>query len=67
MGFCGIAHRIILITASANEPVGIVGVGWQECAVVDFLQVYNAGHMVPGDQPEQACSMMLQFLNGESF
>ena len=32
-----------------------------------FLQVYQAGHMVPGDQPEQALMMIKQFLNNEAF
>lgn len=34
---------------------------------LNFLQVYNAGHMVPGDQPEQALMMIRQFLNGKPF
>ena len=32
-----------------------------------FLQVYDAGHMVPSDQPEHALTMITQFLNGEPF
>ena len=32
-----------------------------------FLQVYDAGHMVPTDQPEQALAMITQFIRGESF
>mmetsp|Transcript_6680 Transcript_6680/g.11905 ORF Transcript_6680/g.11905 Transcript_6680/m.11905 type:complete len:605 (+) Transcript_6680:89-1903(+) len=32
-----------------------------------FLQVYDAGHMVPADQPEHALQMITQFLNGEVF
>ena len=32
-----------------------------------FLQVYDAGHMVPTDQPEVALKMITQFLNGEAF
>ena len=32
-----------------------------------FLQVYDAGHMVPTDQPENALTMILTFLNGEAF
>ena len=32
-----------------------------------FLQVYDAGHMVPSDQPEHALTMITQFLNGEAF
>lgn len=32
-----------------------------------FLQVYDAGHMVPSDQPEQALTMITNFLNGEAF
>ncbi len=32
-----------------------------------FLQVYDAGHMVPTDQPENALTMITQFLNGEAF
>ncbi|KAL7524870.1 hypothetical protein ACHAXR_003494 [Thalassiosira sp. AJA248-18] len=32
-----------------------------------FLQVYDAGHMVPQDQPKQALQMITQFLNGETF
>lgn len=30
-----------------------------------FLQVYDAGHMVPTDQPENALAMMTQFINGD--
>ena len=32
-----------------------------------FLQVYDAGHMVPSDQPEHALQMITQFLNGQAF
>ena len=32
-----------------------------------FLQVYDAGPMVPSDQPEHALPMITQFLNGEGF
>mmetsp|Transcript_21471 Transcript_21471/g.45888 ORF Transcript_21471/g.45888 Transcript_21471/m.45888 type:complete len:607 (-) Transcript_21471:76-1896(-) len=32
-----------------------------------FLQVYDAGHMVPSDQPEHSLRMITQFLNGEAF
>lgn len=32
-----------------------------------FLQVKDAGHMVPSDQPEHALSMITQFLNGQAF
>jgi len=32
-----------------------------------FLQVFDAGHMVPSDQPEHALTMITQFLNGEAF
>jgi cathepsin A (carboxypeptidase C) len=32
-----------------------------------FLQVYDAGHMVPSDQPEHALTMITQFMNGEAF
>lgn len=32
-----------------------------------FLQVYNAGHMVPMDQPEAALQMLTTFLDGKSF
>jgi cathepsin A (carboxypeptidase C) len=32
-----------------------------------FLQVYDAGHQVPTDQPEHALTMITQFLNGETF
>lgn len=32
-----------------------------------FLQVYDAGHMVPSDQPEHALTMITQFLNGQAF
>ena len=34
---------------------------------LSFLQVYDAGHMVPSDQPEHALTMITQFLNGEAF
>eukprot|EP00566_Odontella_aurita_P005453 CAMPEP_0113551558 /NCGR_PEP_ID=MMETSP0015_2-20120614/14589_1 /TAXON_ID=2838 /ORGANISM="Odontella" /LENGTH=614 /DNA_ID=CAMNT_0000452459 /DNA_START=133 /DNA_END=1977 /DNA_ORIENTATION=+ /assembly_acc=CAM_ASM_000160 len=32
-----------------------------------FLQVYDAGHMVPSDQPEAALDMITEFINGGSF
>jgi len=32
-----------------------------------FLQVYDAGHMVPSDQPEHALDMITQFVNGDEF
>jgi len=32
-----------------------------------FLQVYDAGHMVPTDQPEASLEMLKTFLAGESF
>mmetsp|Transcript_16469 Transcript_16469/g.39423 ORF Transcript_16469/g.39423 Transcript_16469/m.39423 type:complete len:496 (+) Transcript_16469:123-1610(+) len=34
---------------------------------LSFLQVYDAGHMAPGDQPKQALQMIRQFLDGEAF
>lgn len=32
-----------------------------------YLQVFDAGHMVPSDQPEVALTMITQFINGEIF
>ena len=32
-----------------------------------FLQVYDAGHMVPSDQPEVALSMIRNFVKGGEF
>eukprot|EP00538_Stauroneis_constricta_P000579 CAMPEP_0119546514 /NCGR_PEP_ID=MMETSP1352-20130426/902_1 /TAXON_ID=265584 /ORGANISM="Stauroneis constricta, Strain CCMP1120" /LENGTH=553 /DNA_ID=CAMNT_0007591225 /DNA_START=176 /DNA_END=1837 /DNA_ORIENTATION=- len=32
-----------------------------------FLQVYDAGHMVPSDKPKESLDMLQTFLNGESF
>merc|ERR1719223_1871385 len=32
-----------------------------------FLQVYDAGHMVPADQPEVALSMIQNFISGGEF
>jgi len=32
-----------------------------------FLQVYDAGHMVPTDQPEVALSMITMFMKGKEF
>jgi len=32
-----------------------------------FLQVYEAGHMVPSDQPKVALDMIASFVNGDSF
>lgn len=32
-----------------------------------FLQVYDAGHMVPSDQPEVALDMITNFIEGGSF
>eukprot|EP00581_Thalassiosira_minuscula_P008870 CAMPEP_0183706806 /NCGR_PEP_ID=MMETSP0737-20130205/3538_1 /TAXON_ID=385413 /ORGANISM="Thalassiosira miniscula, Strain CCMP1093" /LENGTH=570 /DNA_ID=CAMNT_0025934319 /DNA_START=79 /DNA_END=1788 /DNA_ORIENTATION=+ len=42
------------------------GGGWARSSNgLSFLQVYDAGHMVPQDQPEQALKMFTQFLNGD--
>jgi cathepsin A (carboxypeptidase C) len=32
-----------------------------------FLQVYDAGHMVPSDQPEAALDMLATFLAQKTF
>lgn len=32
-----------------------------------FMEVYNAGHMVPGDQPEVALDMITKFVRNEPF
>ncbi len=32
-----------------------------------FLQVYQAGHMVPYDQPANALALLNTFLNGSPF
>lgn len=32
-----------------------------------FLQVYDAGHMVPADQPKVSLDMITNFLNGGEF
>lgn len=32
-----------------------------------FLQVYDAGHMVPTDQPEAALQLINTFIAGEQF
>ena len=32
-----------------------------------FLRVYNAGHMVPHDQPKAALAMMEQFISKGAF
>ena len=32
-----------------------------------YLQVYDAGHMVPSDQPDVALDMIATFLRGEAF
>ena len=32
-----------------------------------FLRVFDAGHMVPTDQPEAALDMIAQFIKGEAF
>ena len=32
-----------------------------------FLQVYDAGHMVPTDQPEKSLDMISNFVNGGEF
>jgi cathepsin A (carboxypeptidase C) len=32
-----------------------------------FLQVYDAGHMVPSDQPDRALDMIANFVNGGDF
>ncbi|KAL7539585.1 hypothetical protein ACHAWF_006452, partial [Thalassiosira exigua] len=34
---------------------------------LSYLQVYNAGHMAPGDQPKQCLDMIAQFLRGDDF
>lgn len=46
---------------------------WNEDGIVrssnglTFLQVFQAGHMVPTDQPQASLDMITQFLNGEDF
>lgn len=32
-----------------------------------WLQVYDAGHMVPSDQPQVALDMISDFVNGKAF
>jgi len=32
-----------------------------------FLQVFDAGHMVPSDQPENSLQMIQDFVNGGEF
>ncbi len=32
-----------------------------------FMQIYDAGHMVPSDQPEVALNMIKNFVQGGSF
>jgi cathepsin A (carboxypeptidase C) len=32
-----------------------------------FLQVYDAGHMVPADQPEKSLDMLKNFISGGEF
>jgi len=43
-----------------NNDAGIV----RSAGNFTFLQVHNAGHMVPMDQPENALTMVKQFLAG---
>jgi len=38
-----------------------------DSGVFTFLQVYDAGHMVPSDQPKVALDMITTFVSGQSF
>jgi hypothetical protein len=50
------------------EPHAWKGAGLARTANgLTFLQVYDAGHMVPADQPEIALDMLHDFVTGSKF
>jgi carboxypeptidase C (cathepsin A) len=46
---------------SWNNNAGLI----RQVGPFTWLQVYNAGHMVPMDQPKAALDMLNQFLKGQ--
>ena len=53
---------------NADEPHDWKGAGLARSANgLTFLQVYDAGHMVPSDQPEISLDMLKNFLTGGEF
>jgi len=50
-------------SASAQTPSGLA----RSSGGFTFLQVYEAGHLVPQDQPEAALAMLNTFIHGGSF
>jgi cathepsin A (carboxypeptidase C) len=50
-----------------NTPDGQAAGEVRSYETLTFLRVYNAGHMVPSDQPLAAITMLNTFLSGKSF
>lgn len=46
-----------------EKPVGLV----KTANGLTFMQVYDAGHMVPSDQPKGALQMISNFIYGGEF
>ncbi|EER14822.1 hypothetical protein Pmar_PMAR009417 [Perkinsus marinus ATCC 50983] len=48
-----------------SVPVGLLrSITWKRRGMLGFLQVYQAGHSVPLDQPEAAHLMIYDFIDG---
>jgi carboxypeptidase C (cathepsin A) len=54
-------------TAVEDQPWGEGGIARSSDHGLTFLRVFDAGHMVPTDQPAVSLDMITQFLQGESF
>lgn len=52
----GMQAALVRSVASANSPIHL-----------SFMQVHNAGHMVPMDQPHTALAMMNHFIQNRKF
>lgn len=59
----GKAHFNTADVHSWNENAGLA----RTSSGLTFLQVVDAGHMVPSDQPEVSLTMLKTFLNGSGF
>lgn len=50
-----------------GKPAGLVRKGGKGAGHVAYIQIYEAGHMVPYDQPEAASDMINRWLANKSF
>lgn len=54
-------------TAAEDQAWGEGGIAKSSNHGLTFLKVFDAGHMVPTDQPAVSLDMITQFLKRESF